>query len=241
MKNRVQTSLIVTAAWLLLAASCGQRQSQTAGEGNASLKFSKAEERNEISPETLLLQRIYSQDIPGDAGYIGDLSEAYRYMDKTGENIVILTETEVTTTEDEDGNIVSYKAIYAYRFLKKNNKWEEAWRVLHYEDECINYPVAEFVKEAFAITDLDKNGVAETWLVFISSCHGDISPDKLFIRMDDGEAVYKMTGERRLKFSDDYIIGGSYAFDEKFTDSLTPQAFKEYAVKLWEKQVDRHH
>ena len=67
---------------------------------------------------------------------------------------MILTETEVTTTEDKDGNTLSCKAIYAYRFLKKGNNWEEAWQVLHSEDECINYPVAEFVKEAFTITDL---------------------------------------------------------------------------------------
>ena len=64
---------------------------------------------------------------------------------------MILTETEVTTSEDDDGNLLSYKAIYAYRFLKKDNSWKEEWSVHHSEDECINYPVAEFVKESFSI------------------------------------------------------------------------------------------
>ena len=218
----IQLILILT----VVAASCGQRQT---GEH---IRDDKVEH------EGINVQRINLNELPEDVWYMGDFSEAYRYFDQTGENIVILTETEVATSEDDDGNTLSYKAIYAHRFLKKDSNWKEEWRAHHYEDECINYPVAEFVKESFSITDLDNNGVAEIWLVFISSCHGDISPNKLFIRMDDGEAIYMMSGERRLKLSEEFILGGDYTFDEKFTDSNMPLAFREYAVGLWEKYND---
>ena len=209
----------------VLASACGQRQPQKL-------------ETIAVQVADIQPQRLNPEDIPDAAKYTGNFSEAYRYVDKTGENIVILAETEVTTSEDEDGDIIAHKAIYAHRFLKKNNHWEETWKAYHHESECFNYPVAEFVKGAFSVTDLDNDGVAEIWLVYISSCRGDFSPDKMFIRLHDNRAVYMMTGERILKFGDD-VIGGEYTFDEKFSNSNTPQAFREYGVMLWEKYVGK--
>ena len=236
--NRFQLILLILT---VVTASCGQRQTK----GNTSLTFKAIEVEDFVKHPGVTknetgfnLQKINLNELPEDVLYMGDFSEAYRYVDPTGENIVVLTETGVTTTADEDENILSCKAIYAYRFLKKDNTWKEVWSIHHYEDECINYPVAEFVKESFSITDLDNNGMAEIWLVFISSCHGDISPDKLFIRLDDNQAVYMMSGERRLKLSDEFILGGEYTFDEKFIDRNTPSAFREYAMSMWDKYVE---
>jgi hypothetical protein len=40
--------------------------------------------------------------------------------------------------EIEDGPVTSNKAIYAHRFLKKDNVWEEIWKVHDMEFACIN-------------------------------------------------------------------------------------------------------
>ena len=205
---------LATAALLISVASCGQ-------------------------PATIRLQQLNESDLPGDIGYQGDWVTACQYIDKTGENIVLLTETEVMAWEDEtdEGVILSNKALYAHRFLKVGGQWEEVWRVYDMEFECMNYPVTEFVKEAFAITDLNKDGVAEIWLMYIKSCKGGVDPDNMFLRMYEGEEVYTLTGTTLLVLSDEYRDGGEYVMDDKFLNKNTPAAFVDYAKALWEKHI----
>jgi len=105
------------------------------------------------------------------------------------------------------------------------------------EFECKNKPVAEFVREAFTITDLDGDGVAEIWLMYIKSCRGDVSPHNMFLRMYAGEEVYTLTGETRLVLSDGSVVGGEYAIDDNFLNNNTPSAFVDYAKSLWEKHI----
>jgi hypothetical protein len=137
----------------------------------------------------------------------------------------------------DDGATLSNKDVYAHRFLKVDGQWEEVWRVYDMEFECVNNPVAEFVREAFTITDLDSNGVAEIWLMYIKSCKGDVSPENMFLRMYAGEEVYTLTGETRLVFSDGSSIGGEYIMDDNFLHPNTPRVFVDYAKALWEKHI----
>ena len=183
-------------------------------------------------------QKLNESDIPGEIGYQLDFVEGYRYTDKTGENIVFATEGGVMEWgEDDDGVTLSNKDLRAYRFLKVDGQWEEVWRVYDMVFECKNKPVAEFVREAFTITDLDGDGVAEIWLMYIKSCRGDVSPHNMFLRMYAGEEVYTLTGETRLVLSDDSVVGGEYVMDDNFLHNNTPPAFVDYAKSLWEKHI----
>ncbi|MCL2041071.1 MAG: hypothetical protein FWG84_03405 [Bacteroidales bacterium] len=233
--NKVKLSTAI-AAIIICAASCGGQQPKTSSEATDAADTLAVVPQSETIEVEIILQKLNLDAIPAEAGYTGNLCEAYRYTDKTGDNMLILTETEVITWEDDE-DFLSNKAIYAHRFLKKSNTWEEAWQFYHPVEECMNYPVAEFVRGALSVTDLDGDGVAEIWLVYISSCRGDFSPDELSIRMYEGSEQYGMTGEKRMKFADDYI-GGEYTFDKKFTDRNTYPAFREHADMLWNKYVE---
>ena len=190
--------------------------------------------RNAISP-----QQLNANELPGEIGYQGDFVEAYRYIDKTGENIVLTAETEVMEWEEatDDSPATSNKDVYAYRFLKKGNDWEEIWKVYDQEFECINDPVAQIVRGALSITDLNGDGVAEIWMMYLKSCHGDVSPDNMFLRMYDDEEVYTATGTTKLKTTFG-IMGGDYTLDNNFLSSGTPSVFVEYAKALWEKHSE---
>jgi hypothetical protein len=183
-------------------------------------------------------QKLNESDIPGEIGYQLDFVEGYRYTDKTGENIVFATEGGVMEWgEDDDGVTLSNKDLRAYRFLKVDGQWEEVWRVYDMEFECKNNPVAEFVAGAFSITDLDNDGVAEIWLLYIKSCKGGDDPDNMFLRMYADEEVYTLTGKTRLVLSDGSVVGGEYAMDDNFLNNNTPSAFVDYAKSLWEKHI----
>ena len=230
--------ILATSALFLFSTACGQKSSSPQTNSPQDTKTSVADTKQ----ETILLQKLTSDAIPGEIGYQGDLVEGYRYTDKMGDNIVICTETGVMVwDEPEDGLVLSNSVLYAYHFLKKGNDWEEIWKVYDMEFECVNYPVAEFVKGSLSITDLNNDGVAEIWIMYIKSCKGDVSPDAMFLRMYDNEEIYTMTGENRIKISDgdsETVWGGEYTMDDRFLNRNTPAKFVEYAKEMWGKYND---
>jgi len=200
--------------------------------------------RKFVKGDRLYAQKLGPDDyIPGDIGYQGEIVEAYRYFDKTGENIVILAESDVLESpENEYGDVEYYKNIYAYRFLKKGDDWEEVWRVYEYSDLCFNHPAAEFIKGSFTLTDLNKDGVAETWIIYIKSCKGDVSPDPMFLIMNDNlQSTYTMSGFTKVVMSDGeegfVEVGGEYELGDKFLHRNTPPTFVNFAKNLWEKHI----
>jgi len=222
--KKYQVFLTAAALIMIFAVSYGQK----------SVSKPNAGEKQVISR-----QKLNPAHIPVGIRYMGNLVEAYKYADNTGENIVITAETKVTTNEVEGGDFLSNKALYAHRFLKKNGKWEEVWKVYDMEFECMNYPVAEFVKGALSITDIDNNGTAEIWLMYLKSCRGDVSPNSMFLRMYDNKDVYTMTGESKLSLPAEYgvAMGGKYTLDKKFLNKKTPPAFVDFAKSLWKKHI----
>ena len=229
--------LTTTAILLILAVSCGQKSSSVKSNNNQESANSGADEKR----ETIYVQELTSNEIPTEIAYVGDIVGAYKYVDNTGENIVITTETEVmSSAEDEYGSASYYKNIYAQRFLKTTLDWEEVWRLYDFTDECTNYPVAAFVKGSLSITDLNSDGTAEIWMMYVKSCGGDINPDAMFLRMYNNEEVYTLTGEAKLKLADgasEQVVGGEYKLDDNFSDKNTPAVFVDFAKELWKKHI----
>ncbi|HEY9195178.1 MAG TPA: hypothetical protein VIM77_02900, partial [Mucilaginibacter sp.] len=90
---------------------------------------------------------------------------------------------------------------------------------------------AKYISKTFAVTDLDKNGEAEVWLMYATTCRGDVSPANLKIIMHEADKKYAMRGTSRSPVTDKDWMGGEYTFDEAFKSS--PQVFKQYAKVLW--------
>jgi hypothetical protein len=137
----------------------------------------------------------------------------------------------------DEYNSLLYKGLYAYRFLKKGDAWEEAWRVYHSIDDCPHFPVAQFAKGAFTLTDLNNDGEAEVWMVYISSCRGDVSPNYLYTTMETGNRQYNTYGECLLKLPNGDSMGGGFAFCDNFANAATPPVFLQFAETLREKHI----
>ena len=232
-QNRVQ----VTRQWN------GSRFVKGDNNSNASNSDVKSDNNTGEKVSQIRMQKLSVNKIPGEIAYQGDVVEAYTYTDKTGENIVILAESDVMeTAENEYGDVEYYKNLYAYSYLKKGNDWEENWRLYDNSEECFNHPAAEFVKGSFSLTDLNNDGIAETWIMYIKSCKGDVSPDPMFLIMNDNvQFTYTISGLTKVLMSDgvdDFImVGGEYELDERFLHRNTPLAFVNFAKDMWEKHL----
>jgi hypothetical protein len=191
------------------------------------------EEKKTVVQDDLKIAELKVTELPLSIKYEGKINNAVRWQDKLGDNIVITTETGIfSNKKNKDFNDAE---LYAYHFLVKNDSAIQTWKVYDHVDECNVDIEANFVKNTFQITDLNKDGVGEVWLMYKTACHGDVSPCSMKIIMYQGSEKFAMRGRNKVQFSTDQFEGGEYKFDKDFINS--PGIFREFAQKLWNKNI----
>jgi hypothetical protein len=172
--------------------------------------------------------------------YEGKVKKAVRWTDKAGDNIVLLTETGPETSpkfkHESDGVDAE---LFAYHYIVTPDSVRMLWKINDFVSDCPVDIEMSFGMDAFCITDLDNDSVAEIWLLYRRVCHGDISPAEMKIIMYRDRQKYAIRGhEKVFGGSDkdgDHYLGGEYKFDEAFTKG--PGVFLAFAHKLWDKNV----
>jgi hypothetical protein len=206
------------------------------------IKSSENPELTKTEDSDLVINKIDSTQFPSAVKYEGFIKNAVRYKDKSGDNIVITTETGTYKSqkfkhESEDS---SDAELFAYHYIISNNEAKQTWKVYDFISDCPVEIVASFVKNTFKITDLNKNGIAEVWLMYKTVCHGDVSPLSMKIIMYEGNNKYAMRGENRVMISTDEhdkksYLGGEFTLDENFKKA--PKVFKDFAQNLWKQNI----
>lgn len=185
---------------------------------------------------------VHAAENPGGIGVFnfpevnGKLVKAVRYTDSTGDNLLLLTETDIVVNpENKDTQETWSKELFAHRFLlKKSGAAEQIWRVADYVRDChLDALYAEFIMDAFRITDLNNNGQAEVWLPYILQCAGDPSPMTMKIIMYEGDKKYAVRGKTRSRVDENTYAGGDYAMDPALLGG--PAEFSTFATQLWER------
>lgn len=170
--------------------------------------------------------------IPNVINYEGKIKEAIGWTDKLGDNILLTTETGKFPTkglaEGQDAEL------YAYHFLLIQDSLKSTWRIYDYIKACNLDMEARFVNSSLSLTDLNNDKIAEIWVVYRLSCHGDVSPSVMKVIMYQGKKKFAMRGNTKLKIGEEFQ-GGDYAFDNSFVTG--PKEFKEFAKQLWNKNV----
>lgn len=179
--------------------------------------------------------------LPKGIRYEGEVITTARWTDSLGDNIVITTESGAHESKKwKHLNEGVDAEVFAYRFLVKNDSVTRTWRVY---DNVIDCPVdleAVFIKNTFQVTDLNKDGVGEVWLMYKKVCHGDVSPYQMRIIMYQGNQKFAMRGRNKVFTGTDedgvkHYDGGEYTVDQAFAKG--PKVFLDYAKKLWNKNI----
>ena len=182
------------------------------------------------------LTQLDSNKLPFDIKLEGKIKNAVRWTDSLGDNMVITTETGIFQNKkfrhEEDGNDAE---LFAYHFLISKDEAKQTWKVYDFIKDCPLDIEASFIKNTFQVTDLNKDGVAEIWLMYKTVCHGDVSPCDMKIIMYQGPQKFAMRGKNKVKISDRDYVGGEYKFDPAFSSG--PKEFLEFAKKLWQKNI----
>jgi hypothetical protein len=187
------------------------------------------------------LTQLDTTQLPKGIKYEGKVNNAVRWTDSSGDNIVITTETGIYQSkkfkhENEGGDA----ELFAYHFIVSNNILKQTWKVYDFISDCPVDIEASFVKNTFQVTDLNKDGVAEIWLMYKTVCHGDVSPCDMKIIMYHGQQKFAMRGQNKVvvgideKGSKSYM-GGEYKLDQAFVNG--PKEFTEFARQLWKRNI----
>jgi len=181
--------------------------------------------------------KLNKRSIPSSIKYKGDIVNAVRFTDSEGEHLMITTETGITDTkgDSEDGNGRD-AALYAYQYtIKSNGSMQLNWQMVDFVKDCQVDLEAIYIPGTFAVTDLDRNGKAEVWLMYKTLCAGDISPGEMKIIMHEGGNKYAIRGQNKVRVGPAEYDGGKYSFDDAFKSG--PDIFKKYAQDLWRKNI----
>jgi hypothetical protein len=192
--------------------------------------------------EDLKIRILTKSEIPNDVFYEGEIKTAVRWKDKLGDNIVLTTETGNYRSDkfehDNDGDDAE---LFAYHFTRYEGRSNLVWKVYDYISDCPVDLDVKFIDKTLNITDLNKNQIAEIWIMYTTVCHGDISPADMKIIMYEGKSKHAMRGRNRISLGpsedgDTYIEGGEYIFDDAFLNS--PKEFQDFAKNLWNANIE---
>lgn len=165
----------------------------------------------------------------------GTFKNLITWKDKAGEHIVGTSETGIHVSQkfrhESEGQDAE---LFAYHYLKTPDGLKQTWRIYDYISNCPVDIEASFVTPPL-VTDLDKNGLAEIWVIYKTACHGDVSPVTLKIIMYEDLKKFAMRGQSKVDVGQGKTEGGNFSFDKAFSEG--PDAFRSYAKKLWEKHV----
>ncbi len=175
--------------------------------------------------------KLTKNEISKQLKYQGTFLDGLRWKDDAGDHFVLRT----ITAEKENSSGNKDAALYAYHFTYSNDSTKQVWRISDFVKDCELDLTAEFIQQAFTVTDLDKDGQAEIWLMYKISCRGDVSPDDLKLIMYEASAKYAMRGTTKVQVNETDKIGGGYSFDNAFKTAA--HAFRTYAEKLWKQYV----
>ena len=162
---------------------------------------------SQIGFAQIKLTKLTTTSIPKGVKYSGNLINAVRWTDNMGDNIVLTTETGETASKKAEDDSYRDAALYAYHFLIKGDSTILSWKLYDFIKDCPVDIEANFIKNTFSVTDLNKNGVAEVWLMYKTACHGDVSPANMKIIMYEDNKKHAVRGTNKVKVSEkDYIL-----------------------------------
>jgi hypothetical protein len=192
---------------------------------------------NLLGQTPLKLTKLDVNKLPYFIKVDGKAQNAVRWTDNLGDNIVITSETGRYTSKKAKADEIeeANAELFGYHYLVVKNGVQETWKVYDFIKDCPLDLEAHYVKNTFQITDLDKNGIAEVWLMYRTVCHGDVSPSDMKIIMYQGQQKYAMRGRAKIKFGEKEFEGGEYKFDPAFNKA--PKVIVDYAKKLWNKNI----
>jgi hypothetical protein len=246
--------ILIVACLAIAIASCNSSvKNNNEGTDSSALNQSEANGASSIQSD-----KLAEAELPSSIRFKGKLHEAWQWSDKNGKNILVtsfVAPYDDKPSVEEEGQSAE---LHAFHFIYKDTGYIKVWQISDAERECPFDITAAFIKDAITVTDLDKNGIAETWVQYKLACRSDVSPSYMKIILHEDTAKYGLRGlmwvqtgekdsfavtqndmnlEKLPKPADEFdqLLQrfGRYETEKEF--ARAPAVFLEYARSQWMK------
>jgi len=168
--------------------------------------------------------------VPAALPRSGRVVQALRYTDRTGTYTVLATQSGPAPDPAALASDGQRADLYAYQYPARGPA--PTWQLHDFVADCPLDIAAEFRPQGLTVTDLDQDGAAEVWLVYRTTCRGDVSPSTQKIIMHEGAQKYAVRGTSRIAIGNGQHDGGTYVLDAAWR--AAPAAFRQHAAQLWQ-------
>lgn len=187
------------------------------------------------APAQPTVQPVPAHSWPAALPYKGHAVALLRWQQSNGTHYLSISSTQLT--EDADGTRSQY--LYAQHAILTADSMTVVWKMQDYVQDCPVDVVCEWVQlstdlktPAFTqLTDLDKDGEPEIWLMYRTACHGDVSPADQKLLMYEGRQKHALRGTVKLQVGTTLKMGGEHKADAAM--QAAPAAIKARATQLW--------
>lgn len=184
-----------------------------------------------VSAQRIAVQRLTAREIPAGLRTVGRVEAARRWTDRNGLNVLILTRTPETPSANAD---VRRRDIHGYHFVRQGAGYRLLWQTADYVDDCNLDISLNYAPRSLQVTDVDRDGVAETTYVYNLACRGGVDPPGMKLILHEGATKYAIRGDQDYR-----EFGREYPAPEMHVDaSLSSQpALRAFAVAQWRRFV----
>lgn len=166
--------------------------------------------------------------VPSDMKYTGSVVAMAQWKDRSGSNILFITETAENSNEDNRS-----KELFGYHYVTDDEGNRLLWKINDFIKDCPVDLTLDYIDRSLIITDLDKNGIGESSFLYKMSCKGDVSADDMKLIMHEDKNKYAIRGTMNLMMNGQELEKGRMKVDPSFDDA--PETFLEFAKDHWSK------
>ena len=206
--------------------------------------------------------KVDAGQVPSTLRFRGKPYEVWQWKDSLGDNLLIATLVDAYNDKqkneyDEEGQTAE---LHAFHYVKKDGDYKLLWKISDAEKACPFDITCGFIKNGITVTDLDKDGIAETTVPYKLACRSDVSPADMKIVMHEDTVKYALRGLMWVRASESDLFTvtddnanleslpkkkdeyeqlmqsfGRYQNEKEF--ATAPPEFLKYAKDQWMKHV----
>jgi hypothetical protein len=183
-------------------------------------------------------ERMALTELPASIQIQGTATEAWKWNDSLGENILILSHVAPydDKRKNEYGEEGQTASLHAAHYNKNVDKYTFVGQLNDEEKACPFDITCSFIPGSTTITDLNKNGYAEIKVQYSMACRSDVSPATMKLVITEKGEHFGLMGTMWLAFSPDM----KFDVDESNVNlSLTTKLKDESAEML--RTLGRYH
>jgi hypothetical protein len=196
------------------------------------------------SPSDIKILGFDPKALPREIHYKGKVVAGARWLDKEGENLLLLCETGFfkspvppNSKKNPYGERGWAAALHGYHYVKVKGQHRLLWKLDDFVEICPYDLDLTFLPHSLTITDLDHNGIAESTFLYKLGCRSDVSPVQLKLIMHEGKAKYAIRGETMVPTANpQQKLGGRKIIDPAFHHA--PKVFLDHALQQWHAFVE---